>query len=153
MIEVLVAMALVATTAAGLAELFVVAARATQRSRVDTLAVFAAESKMAELRGAIWSYDLSLDGAPQSSAALALSPAAALTSNVDGYIDYVDNAGLVAGAGLVPPSAAVYLRRWSVQPLPTDPTHTRVLQVVTAPVATPNAITAQLVAILTRVAR
>ena len=153
LVEVVVSMALVATTAVGLAGLFVVSAKATRRAQVDTVALFAAESKMAELRASTWAYDLAEAGAPVSSALLAVSPDAALTSSIDGYVDYVDGNGVIAGLGAQPSSVAVYLRRWSVRALPMDPANSRVLQVVAAPVTAPESTAAHLVSILTRVAR
>ena len=45
-------------------------------------------------------------------------------------MDYLDRFGTVLGAGALPPAGAVYIRRWSVEPLPTDPANTMVLQVI-----------------------
>jgi len=151
LVEVLVAMALVATSALGLAELFSLASRVTQESRIDTTATFAAETKMAELRALTLAWDA--EGAPLTSLGLGWSPAAALTANVDGYVDYVDGTGAVVGSGVQPPPAGVYQRRWSIQPLAADPANAVVLQVVAVRATRPNARDAHLVSILARTAR
>ena len=64
-------------------------------------------------------------------AGLSPSPATALQANSSGYVDYVDAFGNTVGSGgSNAPSGAVYTRRWSVDPLPTDPNNTVVLQVL-----------------------
>jgi hypothetical protein len=63
-------------------------------------------------------------------AGLGPSPPDALRRNIPGYVDYVDGFGSVRGTGPAPPPAAVYTRRWSVEPLPADSENTLVLQVV-----------------------
>jgi prepilin-type N-terminal cleavage/methylation domain-containing protein len=151
LVEVLVAMALLATTALGLAELFALSDRVTLASRVDTVATMAAQSKMAQLRALTWRFDAA--GGPVSDAGLAISPASSLTTSTDGYVDYVDAGGASVGAGAEVPPEAVYLRRWQIQPLPSDPGHTLVLQVVAARVTQPAARDAHLIAILARTSR
>lgn len=149
LVEVLVAMALVASTAVGLAELFSLASRVTQASRIDTGATFAAEAKMAELRALPWAYDAAGAGTRVSDAGLAWSPAASLTANVDGFVDYVDAAGR---GGLARPQG-VYLRRWSIQPLPGDPANALVLQVVASRTTQPQSRDVHLISILARTAQ
>ena len=58
------------------------------------------------------------------------APANALSANVDGYVDYVDRYGHTLGGGVNAPAGAVYVRRWSVEPLPTNPNNTLILQVL-----------------------
>lgn len=106
LVEVMVAMALVATCALGLGELFALSSQVTQASRVKTMATMAAVSKLAELRARTWVADI--------------SPATSLTSSVDGFVDYVDGAGGAVGAGVSVPREAVFVRRWSIQPLPAE---------------------------------
>ena len=43
--------------------------------------------------------------------------------------------GAWVGTGATPPATAVYIRRWSIQPLPTNPNNTLVIQVLVTPVA------------------
>jgi len=146
-------MALVATSAAGLAELFVVAARVTQASRIDTAATFAAQAKMAQLRMLTWAYDPAGTGEPVSDLGLAWSPETALTANVDGFADYVDAAGVSVGGSTEAPRDGVYLRRWSIRPLPSDPANGLVLQVVATRVTRPESRDVHLVSILARTAQ
>ena len=47
---------------------------------------------------------------------LNLSPAAALTTNADGFFDFVDRRGRPTGSVAATPGSD-YLRRWSVQPV------------------------------------
>ncbi len=49
---------------------------------------------------------------------------------MDGYVDYVDGFGRIIGGGSTVPAQAVYVRRWSVEPLPTNPNNTVILQVL-----------------------
>lgn len=153
LVEVLVAMALVVTSAIGLAELFSLASRVTQESRIDTGATFAAEAKMAQLRALTWAYDTAGTGTPLSDAGLSVSPAAALTANVDGFADYVDAAGASVPNGAEAAGRRVYLRRWSLQPLPSDPANALVLQVVATRATRPQSRDAHLISILARTAQ
>jgi len=146
-------MAIVATGAAGLAELFSVASRVTQASRVDTVATLAAEAKMADLRARTWAYNADGSGVAVSDAGLALSPATALSASVDGYADYLDASGVEVGRGVVPPRAGVYLRRWSIRPLPADPANALVLQVMATRVTRPQSRDVHLISILARTAQ
>jgi prepilin-type N-terminal cleavage/methylation domain-containing protein len=164
LVEVLVAMALVATSVVGLAKLIAIATRVTQESRIDTVATMAAEAKMAQLRSMTWAYDAAGSGALVSDAAtdvsvdppsaggagLSWSPVSSLQSNVEGYVDYVDAAGAYAGRGAAPPRSAVYLRRWNIQPLPSDPAHSLVLQVTASRVSRPQSREVHLISILAR---
>ena len=152
LIEVLVSMALVATCAVGLAGLFAVSSRTTQESRIDTVATFAAEAKMAELRALPWAFDPA-NGHLVFDPGLAVSPQSSLNANVAGFVDFLNSAGVVVGSGVEPPREGVYLRRWSIQPLPSSPADALVLQVVAARVTAPQSRDAHLVAILARTAQ
>ena len=61
---------------------------------------------------------------------LSASPAGALFTSTTGYVDYLDGAGTWVGTGSAPVSGTVYIRRWSITPLPEDPNNTLVLQVM-----------------------
>jgi len=119
-VEVLVATLLVAAAAAGVADLVVIAIRSIQDARDETAAALLAVQKIEELRGAEW-----------PSVAAALSPADALDQETPGFADVVDASGQVVGAGV--PRSALYVRRWSVGPLPGDPARGRVLRVYVTP--------------------
>jgi hypothetical protein len=49
-------------------------------------------------------------------------------------VDFLDGGGNWVGTGSRPPASAVYIRRWSIQPLPTNPNNTLVIQVLVTPV-------------------
>src|SRR6185436_8102833 len=102
-----------------------------------------AEQKMEQLRGLTWGFDIiglplsdrsSNIALPIQSATggpgLSPSPSNSLRANVDGYVDYVDGFGRIIGGGTTVPAEAIYVRRWSVEPLPTNPNDTVILQVV-----------------------
>ena len=98
---------------------------------------------MEQLRGLAWGFDnlglplsdLATDTALPTQAAsggrgLSPSPADSLRANVDGYVDYIDAFGRTIGGGSTVPVGGIYIRRWSVEPLPTNPNNTLILQVV-----------------------
>ena len=58
------------------------------------------------------------------------SPANTLNHNTDGFVDYLDQFGNQLGSGEAIPNTAVYIRRWSIDPLPTNPNNTIVIQVL-----------------------
>jgi len=151
LVEVLVAMAIVVITAVGVAELVTIAARASMTSRRLTTSTSLAVQKMEQLEALMWTFadeepgagpvadvstDLSVDPPVAGGAGLATSPAGALDHNTAGYVDYLDANGAWIGTGTTQPSAAVFVRRWSIEPLPAEPDHTLVLQVLVTSAAT-----------------
>jgi hypothetical protein len=90
--------------------------------------------KMEQLRSLAWGYDsaglpiadttsevavvpLQGDGGPGLSA----SPPGTLKQNTEHYCDFVDERGRWIGGGTTPPPGTVYVRRWEIAPLPSDP--------------------------------
>jgi prepilin-type N-terminal cleavage/methylation domain-containing protein len=136
LIEVLVAMALLAVAGAALAALMEISGLGVRDARIDTVETFAAQSKMAELR-----------------ADPATFAGGSLSASVAGYSDFVTNDGLFAGAGAPAPRSAAYQRRWSVAPAPLDPANTLLLQVVATRVDTPGARDVHLISLFARVQR
>jgi hypothetical protein len=63
------------------------------------------------------------------------SPADSLERNTTLFVDFLNANGEWVGTGSTPPGAAVYIRRWCIQPLPTNPNNTLVIQVLVTPVA------------------
>ena len=53
-----------------------------------------------------------------------------LQGNTDGYVDYLDHYGRTLGGGTVIPGNTAFIRRWSVEPLPTNPNNVIILQVL-----------------------
>ena len=130
LLEVLVATAILIVGVAGLAQSFAIASRANRSARATTVAALLAQQKMEQLHGLAWSIDPY--GVPLGDAALSPSPAGALDANTAGYCDFADRGGSVLGAGTTPPSGAIYVRRWSIGPLPANPANTLVLNVSVA---------------------
>jgi Tfp pilus assembly protein PilW len=148
-IEVMIAMMLIMIVALGVGGLFGVAIRSTHAARNQTSTSTLAEQKMEQLRALTWGFDtagqnlpvsdtttdLSQTPATGSGGGLNPSPGGTLNANTPGYVDYLDARGTWVGTGAVPPPGAVFIRRWSIQPLPTNPNNTLVLQVLVTTVA------------------
>jgi len=144
LVEVLVAIVIIAIIALGLAQMFVLAMRTNQAARHQTSATILAAQKMEQLRSLTWGYDddglglpvsdtttnLSVQPMASTGNGLSPSPASALDQNTPGYVDYLDARGNWVGTGAAAPPTAVYIRRWSIRPLPTNPNDTLVLQVL-----------------------
>lgn len=144
LVEVLVAIILLAIMALGVAQMFVLAVRTNQAARHQTSTTILAAQKMEQLRGLTWGYDEDGLGLPASDTSTDLSanpptaggpgldpsPTDSLAWNAPGYVDYLDARGNWVGNGGTPPPAAVYIRRWSIEPLPTNPNNTLILQVL-----------------------
>ena len=140
----MVAVGLLATALVSLAQLFAMSTRSNIASRNMTYAAVLAEQKLEELRALTWGFDA--DGLPVSDTStntavspetptggrgLDPSPTSALQENTSGYVDYVDQFGNKVGTGgTSPPGSAVYTRRWSITPLPTNPNNTLIIQVL-----------------------
>lgn len=148
LIEVLVALLLVAVMAQGAAVLGDRTVAAIHRSREQTSATIFAAQKMEQLRSLTWGFDAGFDPEPATDASTDLSrePASAggaglgraggsLDANMAGYTDFLDARGGWVGAGTSPPPAAVFVRRWRVSPLSTAPDNVVVLEVFVTTVA------------------
>jgi type II secretory pathway pseudopilin PulG len=145
LLEVLLATTLLTVAVGALSQLFVISTRANTSARVTTFTTVLAQQKMEQLRSLTWGFDsmgLPLTDtstnitaaieAPTGGRGLTPSPAGALADNTDGYCDFLDQNGQSLGGGTTPPANAIFLRRWSVEPLPTNPNNTLVLQVLVA---------------------
>ena len=141
LIEVLIATAILTVGVTALAQLATIAARANLGARSATSAALLAQEKMEQLRGLAWGLDalgnpisdLTADiaaapNAPAGGVGLTPSPPDALAHNTPGYCDFVDAGGRSLGGGSSPPAAAVYARRWSIEPMRAFP-DTLILQV------------------------
>jgi type II secretory pathway pseudopilin PulG len=114
-IEVLVATTIVMVGVGALAALSVVSTARNAAAHSTTMTLLLAEQKMEHLRGA--------DVGP--------SPAGTLSSNTVGWVDYLDATGKPLGVvSDTPPAAAMYIRRWSVEPVAANAGETIVLQVL-----------------------
>ena len=144
LIETVVATSLLATALVTVAQLFAMATSSNLSARDTSFATMLAEQKMEQLRSLTWGFDavglpvsdLTTNTAvdpeePTTGKGLSPSPADALKANTAGYFDFVDRWGNVVsdnpqGAAQAP----MYFRRWSIEPLPTNPNNTLIIQVV-----------------------
>jgi type II secretory pathway pseudopilin PulG len=141
--ETLVATAILATVSLGVAQMFILATDQTRAGKAETSASILAEQKLEQLRSLTWGFDMTGQGLPVSDATTNLavnppdatgnglnpSPADTMESNTPGYVDFLDYSGRYVGTGAAPPAGAIYVRRWSIEPLPYNPNNTLVLQV------------------------
>jgi hypothetical protein len=143
-------MGILMAVALGVAQLFAEATRANLNARGQTATATLAAQKMEHLRGLTWGFDtaglglplsdtstdLSVEPPTNSGRGLNPSPANCMKSNTPGYVDFLDQFGNWVGTGANPPVSAYYIRRWSIEPLPTNPNNTLVLQVLVTTVTT-----------------
>src|SRR3954462_4953353 len=148
LVEVMVAMGLLTVVSLGVAQLFALSTRANVIAKGQTSTTAMAEQKLEQLRSLTWGFDQSGQGLPvsdttsnlsvtpptQNGSGLNPSPVDSLEQNTSGFVDFVDGAGTWVGIGTTPPATAVYIRRWSIQPLPVNPNNTLVIQVLVTPV-------------------
>ena len=143
LLEVLVATTILVVALAGLAQLFAVATRANAGAKTTTMAAVLAQQKMEQLRALAWGFDVlglpttdtttNLTVVPETAVGgkgLSPSPETSLGTNTEGYCDFVDKFGKPLGGGARPPAGTAYIRRWSVEPLPTNPNNTIIIQVL-----------------------
>jgi type II secretory pathway pseudopilin PulG len=142
-IEVLVATGLLATALVALAQLFAIATATNQAARNSTLTMMLAEQKIEQLRALQYTFDRVGLPVQDTATDLAVYPPAAaggkglsphtdntLQANTDGYVDYLDPWGRTLGGGTVIPDNTAFIRRWSIEPLPTNPNNVIILQVL-----------------------
>ncbi len=156
LIEVIISMGIMSVIALGVAQLFAASTRANRVARGQSSATALAEQKMEQLRSLTWGFDLQGQGLPvsdttsnlaatpptQDGGGLNPSPSDAIEANRTGYFDYLDANGVWVGTGTNPPSTTLYVRRWSIQPLPTNPNNTLILQVLVSPISNDQGRTA-----------
>jgi prepilin-type N-terminal cleavage/methylation domain-containing protein len=142
LVETMVATVILATALVSTAQLLIVATRANMGAQRLTFASTLAQQKMEQLRGLAWGFDdlglpindfttnLAVDPPTNDGVGLQPSPANALSANSAGYVDYVDRFGNTLGGGGEPLPTTAYVRRWSVEPLPTNPNNTLIFQVL-----------------------
>jgi type II secretory pathway pseudopilin PulG len=144
LIETMIAVILLATSLTAIAQLMAIATRSNINAQRQTFSATLSQEKMEQLRGLSWGFDdlglpindystdLALDPpAPNGGVGLTPSPGDSLAANSPGYVDYLDRDGRSLGGGAAAPANTVYVRRWSIEPLPTNPNNTLILQVLT----------------------
>lgn len=143
LIETIVATALLAGSIAMLGQLLAMSIVNNAHSRAVTYGGILAAQKMEQLRSLLYAFDPNGLPITDTSTNVAVSPAAAgggrglspspdsaLRNDTSGYVDYLDGRGEWLGTGTTPPVGTVYVRRWSIEPLPIDRPDALLLQVV-----------------------
>lgn len=147
--EVAVATGILAAVSLGVAQMFALSTEKNLTAKQQVSTTTMATQKMEQLRGLTFSYDSSGLGLPVTDTTTNLavctadgtgsglnpSPTDSLEVNRDGFVDYLDARGTCVGTGTTPPAGAVFTRRWSILPLPTNPNNTLVLSVLVTPTA------------------
>jgi hypothetical protein len=139
----LVATGLLASALVALAQLFAIATATNAAARNSTITMVLAEQKIEQLRALQYTFDNTGLPVQDTETDLAVYPPAAtggkglspytentLQTNTNGYVDYLDKWGHTLGGGTVLPAETAYIRRWSVEPLPTNPNNVVILQVL-----------------------
>lgn len=142
LVETMIATLLLAGGVLATAQMFILATKSNVSAQRSSYATTLAQEKMEQLRGLTWGFDsvglpiqdytanIAVDPPLDNGVGLSPSPDNALSANVNGYVDYIDRDGISLGGGPFPPAGTSYVRRWSVEPLPTNPNNTLVLQVL-----------------------
>ena len=152
LIEVVVAMLILAGVALAVGDVTLRAARLTAHARSQMLMTAMAIDRIEELRGLDWGLgdglrsgaitDVSTDlsGAiPRSSGSgLGLSPPDTLSIDTAGYVDFANLRGEWVGTGTSPPPDAVFVRRWRISRVP-DASDSLALEVLVDAIARGNA--------------
>jgi prepilin-type N-terminal cleavage/methylation domain-containing protein len=151
LVEVLASTVILSVALVSLAQLFALSTSSNRSARTNTYAALLAQQKMEQLRGLTWGFDTlglpisdyttdtsnvpQAEGCPApagggAGTGLSPSPFGTLSQNTSGWVDYIDGNGCLLGGGAAAPPGTVYTRRWSVEPVPTNPNNTLVLQVL-----------------------
>lgn len=130
LLEVLVAVLVFTVGVVSTAQLFSLATQSGRRAREWSFEAVLAQQRLQQLHATPFE---SLD----------VLPADAWLRTTPGAVDFLDEAGRPAGTGTPEPSA-IYIRRWTVQPLPGHAGRALVLQVSVARLRREGAGTADL---------
>jgi type II secretory pathway pseudopilin PulG len=146
LVEVLVSTLIMAAGVLTMSQLFLASTVSNMSARNDTFSTVLAEQKLEQLRALAWGFDVAglpvsdfttdttVDPeTPTGGRGLQPSPATAMQQNTTGYVDHVDANGKIVSNAVNPPGTAVYTRRWSIEPLPTNPNNTLIIQVLVTP--------------------
>jgi prepilin-type N-terminal cleavage/methylation domain-containing protein len=149
LLETLIAILLLTAAATTVARVVSLAVGAHASARARTGATLLAAQKLEQLRALAFgctegapdrpgwpltdvTTDLSVDPPGGGGSGLAPGPPGSIDRSAPGYADYLDEAGRWLGTGSTPAESTTYVRRWSVDALPDDPAHARVLRVEVA---------------------
>ena len=97
LLEVMAALGLLASGFLAVAQLLVVASRASHLSRMTTMAASLATRQLERLHSLAWGF--AADGTAVGT--IGLSPPGALAADTVGFVDYLDDGGASVGGGLL----------------------------------------------------
>jgi len=120
LLEAIVAIGLMAGALASLGQMVAISVAINRSARDRSDATVLAQQKMEQLL-----VESRLGGTGWRP-----SPGGSLTSNIDGWFDYVDRSGQSLGGSEA--LGSVYIRRWAIEPLPSSPTDTLAVHVLVA---------------------
>ena len=144
LIETVIAVSLLALGVSALAQVVLLAVRASAATERLSVAQQAARERLEQLRGLAWTSDAGtipisdwttdLTRTPPASggAGLGVSPESALALNTAGYCDFLDGSGRWLSGATRAPAGAAWTRRWSITSLPGED-DVLVMQVVVVP--------------------
>ena len=142
LVEALVAIGLMTTMTAGVAQMMMLATMRNLMARHQVLTSTYATEKMEQIRSLVFAYDtkgvpitdfttnIASCTADASGTGLGAAPANALDSDQPGFVDYLDGRGACLGGGASPPAGAIYTRRWMIVPFDADPGNGLVVSVL-----------------------
>jgi hypothetical protein len=143
LVEVLAASLIMLTGVLAMAQLITLSTSNNLLSRNATVATVLAGQKLEQLRALAWGVDAfgalvsdrstdttTVPESPTGGTGLRPSPPGALQTNTPGYVDHVSADGRIVGRGAQAPSTAVYTRRWSIEPVESDPDGPLAIQVL-----------------------
>jgi hypothetical protein len=151
LLETLIATFLLAGGVLATAQMFILATKGNANAMQSTYTATLAQEKMEQLRSLTWGFDnvglpvqdystnTTVDPPTEDGVGLTPSPDDALAANTPGYVDFIGRDGNTLGGGPGVPDGTIYVRRWSVEPLPTNPNNTLILQVLVFPYDTRDA--------------
>ena len=113
LVETLIAIGMLITALAGVAQLFALSLRFTRESAQFGAALVGAQDKLESLRALRFGYDDS--GAALTDPRLRPSPPSSLSENIAAYVDWLDAAGNVVNE-----AGASYARRWRITEIAVD---------------------------------
>lgn len=114
LVETLIATGLLVTAIAGLAQLFALSVRFTRDSVQSGVALAGAQDKLEAFQALRFGYDE--DGESVTDARLNGTPAASLSGDVEGCVDWLD----ASGAVLPDARGSEYVRRWRITTIAAD---------------------------------
>lgn len=146
LLEVVVALSILCVSVLAVAQLIAGGVEQMALSRAQTMTATLASARLEQLRALAFEFDgdgnrvtdlstdVSLGTASTGGSGLSSAGTDSLQTSTVRYVDYLDLHGQWVGNGSSPPPGAVFVRRWSIDPLGGSP-DALVLQVLVRPVS------------------